>query len=106
MTDTIEQAARVIAEAAGLGVLGLSNDATMTAASAIAQALSDAGLLAGGERETVYEVYHDDGDFCASADTLSDAQHYAAVYGQDAPTHIIVATTYRQPLPSPPEEGR
>ena len=49
------------------------------------------------ETEVQYEVWGagPQGDFCAGADTLSDAQHYAVVYGQDGPVVIKVATTTR-----------
>ena len=47
-----------------------------------------------GEVETQFEVWQGD-DFVAGADTLSDAQHYAVVYGQDGPVEIKVAVTTR-----------
>ena len=47
------------------------------------------------ETEVQYEVWGagPQGDFCAASDTLSDAQHYAAVYGQDGPVVINALST-------------
>ncbi len=49
------------------------------------------------ETEVQYEVWGagPQGDFCAASDMLSDAQRYAAVYGQDGPVVIKVVTTTR-----------
>ena len=58
---------------------------------------ADADRVREEETEVQYEVWGagPQGDFCAGADTLSDAQHYAAIYGQDGPVVIKVATTSR-----------
>lgn len=47
--------------------------------------------------ETQFEVWQD-GGAVGWSDTLSDAQHYAAIYGQDGPVEIMVAVTKRVPL--------
>lgn len=51
----------------------------------------------GGEADVQYEVWQDD-MLVAASDILSDAQHFAMIYGQDDPLDVIVATTYRVPL--------
>lgn len=48
----------------------------------------------GGEDAVQYEVWQDD-MLVASSDILSDAQHFAMIYGQDGPLDVIVATTRR-----------
>ena len=58
---------------------------------------ADADRVREEETEVQYEVWGagPQGDFCAGSDTLSDARHYAAIYGQDGPVVIKVATTSR-----------
>ena len=47
------------------------------------------------EVEVQYEIWQG-GAWQASADTLTEAKHYAFVYGQDGPVEIKIATTRRQ----------
>lgn len=51
----------------------------------------------GEEVDVSYEVLQGD-DWCAASDSLAEATHYAAVYGQDGPTRIVKVT--REPLVS------
>lgn len=54
------------------------------------------------EKDTQFEVWQDD-MLVAGSDSLSEAQHYAAVYGQDGPVEIKVAVTTRVPLEQWPQ---
>lgn len=55
----------------------------------------------GEDREVQYEVWQGD-DMVASADALSDAEHYLMIYSQDGPTTLKEAVTVRRAL-SPTE---
>ncbi len=48
------------------------------------------------ETEISFEVWQD-GDMVAAADSLADAQHFMAVYGQDGPVEAKTAITTRFP---------
>lgn len=52
------------------------------------------------EYEVNYEVWQNDALQALSTD-LADANHYAAVYGQDGPVEIIEAVTIRRNLSVP-----
>jgi hypothetical protein len=63
------------------------------------------------ETDVQFEVWQD-GDMVASADALSDAEHFMLVYGQDGPVEAKTAITTRFPgfhmvsaAPAPAPEG-
>lgn len=60
--------------------------------------------IVGPNADVEYEVVSESGEFCASSTSLPDAQHYAAVYGQDGPVEII--EVIRAPLRAPKGDGR
>ena len=49
---------------------------------------------AAGERSESWEVWQD-GMCVAGSDSLADAQHYMAMYGQDGPVKMVHVVTYR-----------
>jgi hypothetical protein len=59
------------------------------------------------ETDIQYEVWQD-GDMVATADSLSDAQHFMVIYGQDGPVEAKTAVTVRTPgftVRTPAPEG-
>jgi hypothetical protein len=52
--------------------------------------------MSGVETDVQFEVWQD-GDMVASADALSDAEHFMLVYGQDGPVEAKTAITTRVP---------
>ncbi len=48
------------------------------------------------ETDIQFEVWQD-GDMVATADSLSDAQHFMVIYGQDGPVEAKTAITTRFP---------